>query len=115
MNLYTCMIDLKQDARALQFASALDQWLTHLRGQGHIGQWHLYRRKLNLAADAYRDFWLTIEMRDLAQLDQAFHGTATGQDAADLQSRVHDMIAHIEFALFRPYPDAQGAERIALI
>lgn len=116
MNLYTCMIDLKHDAKALQFAAALDCWLTHLRAQGVIGKWRLMRRKLNLAADGYRDFVVEIEVDDLAQLDRAFHATANGGDeAAALHARVHDMIEHADYALFRPFPDPQGAERAALI
>lgn len=115
MTAYTCMIDLKQDARALQFAAALDAWLSHLQSAGHIAGWRLWRRKLNLASDAYRDFWLTIEVEDLAQLERAFHGTAETETAMDLHLRVHEMIAAAEIALYRPYPDPQGAERLALI
>ena len=115
MTVYTCMIDLKQGAKALQFAAALGAWLSHLQGSGHIGPWRLYRRKLNLAADAYRDFWLSIEVDSLAQLERAFHGTAESEDAMDLHNRVHDMIAGADIALYRPYPDPAGAERMALI
>jgi hypothetical protein len=109
------MIDLKQDAKALQFASLLDTWLGYLQHHGHIGAWQLCRRKLNLAADAYRDFWLTIEVENLAQLDRAFHGTAGTEEAMELHARVHDMIASADIALYRPYPDSQGAERMALV
>lgn len=73
------------------------------------------RRKLNLAADTYRDFWLTIEVENLAQLDRAFHGTAESDEAMELHARVHDMVAGADIALYRPYPDARGAERMALI
>ncbi|MGR3700005.1 MAG: DUF6614 family protein, partial [Roseovarius sp.] len=41
MNLYCCMIDLKQDAKALAFAAALDAWLSHLHHHGTIGRWRL--------------------------------------------------------------------------
>jgi len=115
MTYYTCMIDLKHDAKALQFAAALEKWLNHLQATGLITGWQLCRRKLNLAADSYRDFWLSIEVSDLAQLDRAFHGTAADADSAALHARVHEMIARVEFALYRPYPDPEGAERMALL
>jgi hypothetical protein len=34
MNLYHCMIDLKDDAKALAFAQALGAWMDCLKGRG---------------------------------------------------------------------------------
>ena len=48
MNLYTCQIDLKHDAKALAFAKAIDDWMGFLKAKGVIGNWRLLRRKLNL-------------------------------------------------------------------
>ena len=116
MNLYCCMIDLKQDAKALAFAAALDAWMSHLKGHGAIGNWRLYRSKLNLAADAYRDFLLEIEVEDLSHLDRAFRLTGKHDDeTAQLHDRVHSQIARADFALYRPYPDPERAERMALV
>lgn len=116
MNLYTCNIDLKQDAKALAFSAALDTWMSHLQQQGAIGHWRLYRRKLNLAAGCYRDFLLEVEVEDLSQLDRAFRLTGKQDDeTAQLHARVHDLIAEAEFALYRPFPDPERAERMALI
>jgi hypothetical protein len=116
MNLYHCMIDLKHDAKALLFSSALDQWLTLLQEQGRIGAWRLFRRKLNLAGPACADFLLEIEVADLAQLDAAFRFLAEAdEDAQRRYDQMHQHIAHVEFGLYRPYPDPEGAERLALI
>lgn len=116
MNLYCCMIDLKQDAKALGFAAALEAWMTHLQDRDAIGRWRLCRRKLNLAADAYGDFLLEIEVEDLNQLDQAFRLTGTPDDAITvLHERVHAQIANARFALYRPFPDLERAERMSLI
>ncbi len=116
MNLYHCMIDLKHDAKALLFASALDQWLTLLRDQGRIGTWRLFRRKLNLAGPGCADFLLEIEVADLAQLDAAFHFLAEADDEAHRRyEQMHQHVAHVEYGLYRPYPDPEGAERLALI
>ena len=40
-NLYHGMIDLKDNAKALAFAHALDQWMTRLQADGVIGGWRL--------------------------------------------------------------------------
>ena len=72
MNLYSCQIDLRNDARALSFAKSLDDWMSYLQNRGVIRGWRLFRRKLNLASDRHRDFLLQIEVDDLSQLDQAF-------------------------------------------
>ncbi|MEQ8256840.1 MULTISPECIES: DUF6614 family protein [Roseovarius] len=34
MNVYTCQIDLKKDAKSLPFAAALEDWKSHLQAGG---------------------------------------------------------------------------------
>ena len=116
MNLYHCMIDLKQDAKALHFAKALDDWMTHLKQVGVINNWRLMRRKLNLASDDHCDFLLEIEVTDLAQLDHAFRLAGTQDDeVARLHRVLHDQVGHSRFGLYRPFPDPERSERVALI
>lgn len=116
MNLYVCQIDLKQEAKALAFAAALDIWMTHLRDAGAIQSWRLMRRKLNLAADGFHDFLLEIEVEDLAQLDTAFKCAGAHDETVAAKHRaVHDLIARADFGLYRPFPDPERAERMALL
>ncbi|WP_118138639.1 DUF6614 family protein [Oceanicella sp. SM1341] len=116
MNLYHCFIDLKDDAKALSFALALDNWMGHLKAQGTILSWRLLRRKLNLAADGCRDFLLEIEVEDLSQLDRAYRLAASqSDDVARLYGQVNQMISRAEFGLYRPFPDPERAERVALL
>lgn len=116
MNLYTCAIDLKNDARALNFAKAVDEWMGHLLSQGVILRWRLLRRKLNLAAGPYRDFLLEIEVEDLSQLDRAFRVLGQHDDnVGNLYRAVNSQIAEAEFALYRPFPDPERSERMALV
>lgn len=116
MTLYHCMIDLKSDARAISFALALEAWLTLLRNAGRIGNWRLLRRKLNLAGPGCADFLLEIEVEDLAQLDRAFHYLGDGGDEAVRRyDQMRQHIARVEFGLYRPYPDPQRVERLAII
>lgn len=116
MNLYHVMIDLKDDAKALAFAYALDQWLGYLKAEGKIGSWRLMRRKLNLASDSARDFLLEIEVGRLYQLDEAFeHVSGHSDEVERLYYPVNRMIARADYALYRPFPDENRAERVAIL
>ena len=116
MNLYHVMIDLKDDAKALAFAGAVEAWMEHLRAAGVIRDWRLLRRKLNLASDACRDFLLEVEVDDMEQLDRAFRMVGSMSDDVErLYGMVHQMVRSSESGLYRPFPDPERAERMALI
>lgn len=116
MNLYHCNLDLKDDAKAVAFAAALTAWMSHLEENGVITSWRLCRRKLGFGAPKARDFLLEIEVEDLSQLDQAFRLTGTGDETVErLYTTVHQMIGHVDTSLYRPFPDPERAERMALI
>jgi hypothetical protein len=116
MNLYHCLIELKADARALAFATVIEVWMNGLQEKGLIMNWRLMRRKLGLASGRHTDFLLEVELDSLSQLDH-FFDTLSQQDAelARRYEQMHQMIAHADVGLYRPYPDPQQQERIALI
>ena len=117
MNLYHAMIELKNDAQALAFAAACEKWMESLKDRGLIGEWRLLRRKLGLGSSRHSDMMLEIEVESLSQLEAAFSAlsSSTDPDAGHLYDRMHNMIAAAEIALFRPYPDPEQREVIALI
>jgi hypothetical protein len=116
VNLYSCQITLRDDAKALAFAKAVDDWMSFLAARDAIRGWRLLRRKLNLAADCFHDFLLEIEVENLSQLDDAFRLTGQqDEDIATLHHNVHMLIAQADFALYRPFPDPERAERMALL
>ena len=116
MNLYCCTIDLKDDAKALAFAHAVEEWMALLREEGVILDFQLYRRKLNLADGLYRDFMLQVAVRDLAQLDAAFRVSGRDDDRVATRYRaVHTLIKHVDFGLYRPFPDPERVERMGLL
>ena len=87
MNLYHCLIELKSEARALAFATAVQTWMSYLQDQGLVTAWRLMRRKFGLASGAHCDFLLEIELPDMAALDNADHAADAlrargGADAA---------------------------------
>lgn len=116
MNLYHCFVDIKDDAKALSFAQSLDVWLSRLKDESVIADWRLLRLKLNLASENHSDFMLEIEVEDMAQLDKAFRFIGQhDDDIGALHQRVSSMVARTRFALYRPYPDPERSERIALL
>ncbi|MBB3993923.1 hypothetical protein GGR95_001554 [Sulfitobacter undariae] len=116
MNLYHCSIDLRDDTKALGFAAALEVWMKHLQSSGVILSWRLCRQKLGFGAPRARDFLLEIEVENLTQLDQAFRFAASGDAHVErLYTTVHQMVGEVDVALYRPFPDPERAERMALI
>lgn len=116
MNIYHCMIELKDDARALGFAAALEAWMSYLAEQDLIGEWRLLRRKFGLASGAHRDFVLEVQVTSLSALDVAFSALShVDAEAEQRYDRMHQMIASLETGLYRLYPDPTQRERIALI
>ncbi len=116
MNIYHCMIELKDGARALAFAAAVEAWMSYLKTQGLILDWRLLRRKFRLASGGHTDFVLEIDVGGLADLDAAFAALSTPDEGAERRyDHMHQMIAQIEVGLYRPFPDPAQRERIALI
>lgn len=116
MNVYHCLIELRDDAKALAFAAACEGWLSRLQARGMIRGWRLLRRKFGLASGPHSDFILEIEVQGMAQLEEAF--AALGQASDEDERRyalLHQMIGRAEIGLYRPYPDPTQRERIALI
>jgi hypothetical protein len=116
MNLYHCMIELRQESRALAFAAAAEAWMGYLQSQRLITGWRLLRRKFGLASGVHTDFLLEIEVPGMTALDTAFSALATSDETAiRLYDQMHKQIARVDVGLYRPYPDPSQRERIALI
>ncbi|WP_438990411.1 DUF6614 family protein [Lentibacter sp.] len=116
MNIYHCEIDLRDNAKALAFAAALEAWMGHLLAHQVILGWRLCRRKLGFGAPQSRDFLLEIEVRDMTQLDQAFrYAGQADEEVEQLYTTVHQMVGEVDIGLYRPFPDPERAERMALI
>jgi len=116
MSVYHCMIELRSEAKALGFAAACGAWMAHLEHHQMIGAWRLLRRQFGLASGAHSDFLLEIEIDDMAQLDIAFRALRKQDDAAErLYDQMHQMIGQAQIGLYRPYPDPEYRERIALV
>jgi len=116
MSVYHCMIELRDGAKALSFAAACGQWMAHLEHHQTIRGWRLLRRQFGLASGVHCDFILMIELDDLTHLDIAFRALRQQDDAAErLYDQMHQMIGQAQIGLYRPYPDPEYRERIALV
>ncbi|GGB08167.1 DUF6614 family protein [Allosediminivita pacifica] len=114
MNLYTCSIELKKEAKSLVFAKALAEWMDLLKSRDVIVDWHLYRRKLGLSSDRHTDFLLNIEVEDMGQLDRAFRTLVQpDEEIEQLYNAVHNQIVTADVGLYRRFPDPERAERVA--
>ena len=60
----------------IAFREGVAKGLDYLRAQELIESWRLTRRKLGFGPADLGDFHLMIEVKDLAQLDRAFHHVA---------------------------------------
>jgi hypothetical protein len=107
VDLYHIWCDLKPGIGDMLFAARAGAYLGHLKEQGLIEGWRLSRRKLGLGPAGIGEFHLVIEIRDLAQLDQAFGRVASRRDPVEgLHHGINSLVVNASFALYRDFPDA---------
>ena len=86
-----------------------------LKERGLIESWRLTRRKLGFGVPGLGDFHLMIEVKDLAQLEQAFERVAArGEPVESVHFGVNSLARNAVFALYRDFPDPfrhRGEER----
>jgi hypothetical protein len=115
VDIYHAFCDLKPGVSDIAFAENVASYMGHLRQQGLIASWRLTRRKLGLGPPALGEFHLMIEVKDLAQLEQAFQHVASRNEPVEgLHFGVNSLVQNAMFALYRGFPDAfrqRGEER----
>lgn len=115
MDIYHVYFDLKPAVRDTAFTESLDRYLGHLKSAALIFGWRLTRAKLGFGLKGLGDWHLMIEVRDLAQLEQAFQQVASRREPVEgFHFGVNSQVANPVFALYRDFPDAvrqQGEER----
>lgn len=111
MDLYHIWCDLKPGVGDLDFCRSVERYLTHLREQGRIAGHRLTRRKLGLGSPELGEFHITIEVRDLEQLDSAFRSVASRTDPVEsFHHAVNSLVRNARFALYRDFPDPVRVE-----
>ncbi len=104
---YEIWFDLKHSHKDLDFCDKVDRYLGHMRERGHIEGFTLRRRMLGLGPASFGDFNITIQLKDLKQLDDAFQLAATrGPDVEPLHAAVYSSVTNLTFGLSRDFPDS---------
>lgn len=115
MDIYHVHCDTKPGVSDMAFVAAVERYMGHLRDGGLIAGWRLMRAKLGFGLKGLGDWHLMIEVRDLAQLEQAFQHVATRAGAVEGHHHgLNSLVANPTFSLYRDFPDAvrqTGQER----
>lgn len=107
MDYYEIWFDLKDSSLDLQFTEHLGHYMEHLQSEGLITGWRLKRRKLGLGPGELGEFNVTIETRDLTQLEAAFQRVGTRQGKVEsFHSKVYKAVNNLKFGLYRDFPDS---------
>jgi uncharacterized protein DUF6614 len=106
MDYYLIWCNLKDTSRDLEFCEDVARYLGYLREQGKIEGFRITRRKLGFGPPEMGEFNITIEVRDLAQLEQAFQRVATRDgDVEPLHRAVFSAVKDLSLGLYRDFPD----------
>lgn len=115
MDLYHIWGDLKPGVGDIDFSDRVAAYMGHLKAQGLIEGWRLTRRKLGLGVSGLGEFHVMVEVRDLAQLEQAFVRVSGRREPVEaFHHGVNSLVQNAQFALYRDFPDAhrhRGEER----
>lgn len=115
MDIYHAWCDLKPGVSDISFAENVASYMGHLKEQGLIEAWRLTRCKLGLGAPGLGEFHITIEVKNLAQLELAFERVAGRREPVEgFHFGVNSLAQNAVFALYRDFPDAfraRGEER----
>jgi len=106
MDYYEIWCDLKDSSKDLEFCDNVAAYLGKLREEGKIAGYTLHRRKLGFGPPGLGEFNITIEVEDLAQLEEVFQVAASrGQGVEPFHRAVYSMVRDVTFALMRDFPD----------
>jgi hypothetical protein len=115
LDIYHVWCDLRPGVSDVEFADKVANYMGHLQEQALIESWRLTRRKLGLGAAGLGEFHLMIEVKDLAQLEQAFERVAGRREPTEgFHFGVNSLVQNAVFALYRDFPDTfrhRGEER----
>ena len=105
MDLYNLWFDAGDGVRDAEILRGVDAWMGHLSEAGAIEGWRLMRSKLGLSG-SLGEWHLMIEVRDLAQLDEAFGiAAARSGEAETLHHGIIAKVRNFRAALYRDFPD----------
>lgn len=106
MDIYHVWCDLKPGVKDVDFVEGVRAYLDHLREKQQVHGYRITRAKLGFKPAQLREFHITIEFQDLAQLQSAFDNVSSRADPIEsLHHVVNSKVQDIFFALYRDFPD----------
>lgn len=106
MDHYEIWCDLRETSRDREFCANVDSYLAHVQERGLLESWSLARRKLGFGVTGLGEFHITIDVRDMAQLEALFQYVATRTGEVErLHAAVFSMVRNAQFSLYRDFPD----------
>jgi uncharacterized protein DUF6614 len=103
---YHIWCNLKPGVSDVAFAESIDRYLGALQRADRIVGFRVARRKLGLGPTRLGEFHIAVEVRDLAQLDDAFREVSTRSGVVEeLHAAVNQSAQDLTFALYRDFPD----------
>jgi hypothetical protein len=106
VDIYHAWFNLKPGVGDLELGRRVGAYLGHLQDEGLIAGWRLTRRKLGLGPPGLGEWHVTIEVRDLGQLDAAFERVAARREPVEgFHHAVNSVARDTVFALYRDFPD----------
>ena len=107
MNTYAIWCDLAPGAKDLELIAAVDAYMGFLKGTGAIEAYRVQRRQFGFGPEGLGEFFIAIDTRNLAQLEQAFLKAATRTGEVEhLHVEVYRRVVNFRSALYRDFPDA---------
>jgi hypothetical protein len=109
MNCYEIWTDLAPGVNDLEFVRHVESYMESLRASGQMEGFRIRRRKLGFGPGELGEWNITMEFRDLRQLEDAFDRVAQRSGETErLHHEVYSRVRNLKFALYRDYP---GEER----
>ena len=106
MDLYHIWCNLKPGVSDVEFSANVERYLGALQRDDRIAAFRLTRKKLGLGPRELGEFHIQIEVRDMAQLDEAFGHVSTRSGPIEgLHAAVNQSACDVTFALYRDFPD----------
>jgi hypothetical protein len=103
---YHVWFDLRPGVKDLDLAASVKGMLDHMVRTGAIAGWGLTRRKLGFGPKEIGEWHVAIQVRDLAQLEQAFDDvTPRTGEMERLHAAVWSKVTNFRSGLYRDFPD----------
>ncbi len=106
MDIYHIWCSLKDGVKDTDFSDAVHEYLNHVKDAGEVEGFRITRRKLGLGPPGLPDWHITLDFRNMAQMDEAFTHVSRRADAVEaFHHAVNSKVKDIVFALYRDFPD----------